>query len=109
MIETRKTARARYTLEFKQEAVRPVESGQSIAAAARRLGLAEQTLCNWVNGIIVSKISFPYQKFGYCSRTYKSVTFRRFFHPGKMRPKAGIPEISILTSGKIDAKQRQEG
>jgi len=29
-----KTARARYTLEFKQEAVRLVESGQSTAAAA---------------------------------------------------------------------------
>jgi hypothetical protein len=32
-----KTARARYTLEFKQEAVRLVEGGQSIAAAARTL------------------------------------------------------------------------
>jgi hypothetical protein len=30
-----KTARARYTLEFKLEAVRLVEGGQSIAAAAR--------------------------------------------------------------------------
>lgn len=43
-----KAARARYTLEFKQEAVRLVESGQSIAAAARTLGLVEQTLFNWV-------------------------------------------------------------
>ncbi len=34
-----KTARARYTLEFKQEAVRLVEGGQSIAAAARALGI----------------------------------------------------------------------
>ena len=33
-----KTKRARYTLEYKQEAVRLVESGQSIAAAARSLG-----------------------------------------------------------------------
>src|ERR1700723_1202623 len=32
----------------KQEAVRLVESGQSIAAAARKLGLVEQTLFNWV-------------------------------------------------------------
>ena len=43
-----KATRARYTLEFKQEAVRLVESGQSIAAASRRLGLVEQTLFNWV-------------------------------------------------------------
>jgi transposase len=43
-----KATRARYTLEFKQEVVRLVESGQSIAAASRRLGLVEQTLFNWV-------------------------------------------------------------
>ena len=48
MTEKKKTARAQYTLEFKQEAVRLVESGQSIAAAARQLNLAEQTLFNWV-------------------------------------------------------------
>ena len=36
---TKTTPRARYTLEFKQEAVRMVESGQSIAAAARTLAL----------------------------------------------------------------------
>ena len=44
-----KATRAQYTLEFKQEAVRLVESGQSIAAAARSLGVVEQTLYNWVN------------------------------------------------------------
>ena len=43
-----KTKRARYTLVFKQEAVRLVEGGQSIAAAARSLGVVEQTLFNWV-------------------------------------------------------------
>jgi transposase len=43
-----KGTRARYTLEFKQEAVRLVESGQSIAAVARSLGIVEQTLFNWV-------------------------------------------------------------
>ena len=43
-----KATRAQYTLEFKQEAVRMVESGPSIAAAARSLGLVEQTLYNWV-------------------------------------------------------------
>jgi transposase len=40
--------RGRYTLEFKQEAVRLVESGQTLAAAARSLGVVEQTLANWI-------------------------------------------------------------
>ena len=40
--------RAKYTLEFKQEAVRLVESGQSIAAVSRSLEVVEQTLSNWV-------------------------------------------------------------
>ena len=44
----RQGTRGRYTLEFKQEAVRLVESGQSQAAAARSLGVVEQTLGNWV-------------------------------------------------------------
>jgi transposase len=43
-----KAARRRYTFEFKREAVRLVESGQSIAAAARSVGMVEQTLFNWV-------------------------------------------------------------
>ena len=40
--------RAQYTLEFKQEAVRLVQAGQSIAAVARTLGIVDQTLFNWV-------------------------------------------------------------
>jgi transposase len=43
-----KTTRARYTFEFKQEAVRLVEGGQSPASVARSLGVADQTLFNWV-------------------------------------------------------------
>ena len=43
-----KATRARYTLEFKQEAVRLVEGGQSQATVAKTLGLVEQTLFNWV-------------------------------------------------------------
>jgi len=46
--EMTKATRARYTLEFKQEAVRLVEGGQSLAAAARTLGVVDQTLFNWV-------------------------------------------------------------
>ena len=41
-------ARARYTLEFKLEAVRMVDKGECIAAAARSLGVVDQTLFNWV-------------------------------------------------------------
>ena len=44
----KKPTRARYTLEFKQEAVRLVEGGQSQALVAKNLGVAEQTLFNWV-------------------------------------------------------------
>jgi transposase len=43
-----KATRARYTLEFKQEAVRLVEKGQSLAEAAQTLGVVQQTLFNWV-------------------------------------------------------------
>jgi transposase len=49
MTENQKAARARYALECKQEAVRRVESGQSMAAAARDMGIAEQSLFNWGN------------------------------------------------------------
>lgn len=43
-----KTVRSRYTLEFKQEAVRLVQTGLSMAAVSRSLGIVEQTLFNWV-------------------------------------------------------------
>ncbi len=43
-----KTVRSRYTLEFKQEAVRLMQSEQSIAEVSRVLGIVEQTLFNWV-------------------------------------------------------------
>ncbi|MFO1180671.1 IS3 family transposase [Ottowia sp.] len=52
-----KTTRARYTLEFKQEAVRLVEGGQSIAAAARTLGVVDQTLFNWVKAQRAGKLT----------------------------------------------------
>lgn len=41
-------ARSQYTLEFKQEAVRLVNVGQSVAVTAKILGMPEQTLGNWV-------------------------------------------------------------
>ena len=43
-----KAIRRRYTLEYKQEAVRLVSSGQRVSAAAKSLGIVEQTLANWV-------------------------------------------------------------
>lgn len=49
--------RGRYTLEFKREAVRRAESGQSTAAAARDLGRAEQTLFNWVKAHRAGKLN----------------------------------------------------
>ena len=52
-----KTTRARYTLEFKQEAVKLVTGGQSIAAVARTLGVVEQTLHNWVKAQRAGKLT----------------------------------------------------
>ena len=52
-----KISRARYTLGFKQEAVRLVENGQSIAAEARTLGVVDQTLFNWVNALRQGKLT----------------------------------------------------
>ena len=39
--------RARYTLEFKLEAVRLVKTGQEASVTARVLGIPKQTLSNW--------------------------------------------------------------
>lgn len=41
-----KTVRSRYMLEFKQEAVRLVQSGQSMAAVSRCLGAAQPKTVN---------------------------------------------------------------
>jgi transposase len=60
--EMTKATRAQYTLEFKQEAVRMVESGQSIAAAARSLGVVEQTLYNWVKAQREGRLKGPANK-----------------------------------------------
>ena len=40
--------RARYTLEFKMEAVRLVKAGQEASVTARVLGVPKATLGNWV-------------------------------------------------------------
>jgi transposase len=51
-----KQVRAQYTLEFKQEAVRLAQSGDTVAAAARSLGIAEQTLHNWLQADRAGKL-----------------------------------------------------
>ena len=43
-----RTARSKYTLEYKLEAVRLVQSGHSLAVVSQTLGVATQTLYNWV-------------------------------------------------------------
>ena len=40
--------RARYTLEYKLEAVRLVKAGQAAAVTAKVLGIPQQTLSNWL-------------------------------------------------------------
>lgn len=56
----KKATRARYTLEFKVEAVRLVKGGQSMAETAKILGIAEQTLHNWIRaGKVIVKIGGP--------------------------------------------------
>ena len=47
MSETRK--RAKYTLEFKMEAVRLVKCGQAVSVTAKVLGIPKASLDNWVN------------------------------------------------------------
>jgi transposase len=46
-----------YTYEFKLEAVRLVESGQSVAETSRSLGVVEQTLSNWVKAHKAGKLT----------------------------------------------------
>lgn len=40
--------RAKYTLEFKEESVRQVLAGASIASVAESLGIPKASLGNWV-------------------------------------------------------------
>jgi len=50
---------ARYTLEFKREAVRLVRNGQSQAQVGQQLGVAGQTLHNWVKAESSGRLSEP--------------------------------------------------
>lgn len=44
----KKIPRQLYTTEFKEHAVERVKGGESIATVTKELGLADQTLRNWV-------------------------------------------------------------
>ena len=54
--------RARYTLEYKLEALRLIGSGQSVAAVAATLGLADQTLHNWIKAQREGRLGGPGSK-----------------------------------------------
>ncbi len=52
-----KVPKQEYTAEFKELAVKRVESGQSVSAVAKELGLIEQTLRNWVKAADAGKLN----------------------------------------------------
>ena len=97
-------ARARYTLEFKQEAVCLVEGGETPSAVARTLGVSFQSVDNWLKPASAaptigsgscSAASAPVQRYTARSRTAPS---RAKFHPAPMvldgarrRSTAGLP------------------
>ena len=51
-----KIPKQEYTAEFKELAVKRVNSGQALAAVAKDLGLVEQTLRNWVKAAKAGKL-----------------------------------------------------
>ena len=107
-----KTVRARYTLEFKQEAVPLVTGGQSIATAARSLGVVEQTLLNWVRADRQSRL-----KGADSLRTARSLALSRWrsvdFGPSwrarhRYRcPAHGLVQTSSEQASRADLPQRQ--
>ncbi len=48
--------RAKYTLEYKMEAVRLVKGGQAVSVTAKILGIPKASLDNWVK-LLVPKAS----------------------------------------------------
>ena len=54
-----KIPKQEYTPEFKEVAVKRVNSGQGITAVAKDLGLVEQTLRNWVKAAKAGKLNLP--------------------------------------------------
>jgi transposase len=54
-----KIPKQEYTAEFKELAVKRVKEGLTPGAAAKELGLVEQTLRNWVNAADAGKLNGP--------------------------------------------------
>ncbi len=57
-----KKPRARYTLEFKLEALRQISAGQSVAVVSAVLGVGPSTLHNWVKAQREGKLGGPGSK-----------------------------------------------
>jgi transposase len=57
-----KKPRAKYTLEFKLEALRQIGAGQSVAVVAATLGVASNTLHNWMKAQREGKLGGPGSK-----------------------------------------------
>jgi transposase len=53
----KKIPRQAYTAEFKELAVKRVKEGLTVGAAAKELGLIEQTLRNWVKAADAGKLN----------------------------------------------------
>jgi transposase len=53
----KKIPKQEYTAEFKALAVKRVKDGLTVGAAARELGLIEQTLRNWVKAAGAGKLN----------------------------------------------------
>ncbi|SEG08542.1 transposase [Nitrosomonas ureae] len=56
-MKAERVRRASYTLEYKLEAVRLVQGGQSCAATAKVLGIPSQTLENWVRQAVKGQLA----------------------------------------------------
>ena len=52
-----KIPKQEYTAEFKEQAVKRVKDGKSVAAVAKEMGLVEQTLRNWVKALDVGTLN----------------------------------------------------
>lgn len=70
-----KTTRAHYTIEFKQEAFQLVEGDQSIAVAARTLGVVDQMLFNWVKAHQQGRLSGADSKRQSAPNRWRSVNY----------------------------------
>ncbi len=105
--EMEKVTRRGYTLEYKQEAVRLVFSGQKVSAAAKALGIVEQTLANWVKaekagqlrGVPSEQVSADRMEVNRLRAELARVTMERdILPPQRRRPVAGDPGLGKATA-----------